>query len=94
MRACRVDANQKTIVEALRGVGATVTHTHMVGKGFVDIVVGYRRRNYLLEIKDPSQPKSKRVLTPDEKEWHDTWRGNAYVVETVSEALLVIGATK
>jgi hypothetical protein len=36
----RVDRNQAEIVEALREAGASVGHTHAVGHGFPDIVVG------------------------------------------------------
>ena len=36
----RVDRNQPEIVDALRKAGASVGHTHAVGKGFPDIVVG------------------------------------------------------
>lgn len=36
----RVDRNQPEIVEALRKVGASVGHTHAVGQGFPDVVVG------------------------------------------------------
>ncbi|MHC4753292.1 MAG: hypothetical protein ACYTFW_25940 [Planctomycetota bacterium] len=65
----------------------------MVGNGFPDIVVGYRGRNYLIEIKDGSKPPSKRKLTSDEREWHDTWRGAVYVANNTDEALEIIGAT-
>lgn len=36
----RADANQPQIVSALRAVSASVAHTHTIGKGFPDIVVG------------------------------------------------------
>ncbi len=36
----RVDRNQPEIVDALRQAGASVGHTHTVGQGFPDIVVG------------------------------------------------------
>lgn len=36
----RTDRNQAEIVKALRDAGASVGHTHTVGKGFPDIVVG------------------------------------------------------
>lgn len=36
----RVDRNQPEIVEALRKAGASVGHTHGVGQGFPDVVVG------------------------------------------------------
>ena len=36
----KVDINQPEIVAALREAGATVSHTHMVGHGFPDLVAG------------------------------------------------------
>lgn len=36
----RVDRNQPEIVKALREQGASVAHTHQIGQGFPDIVVG------------------------------------------------------
>jgi hypothetical protein len=91
-RAARIDANQNEVVQVLRDVGASVAITSMVGKGFPDIVVGFRGRNYLIEIKDGSKPPSKRKLTSDEREWHDTWRGTVYVANNSDEALEIIGA--
>ena len=91
-RAARVDANQPDIVKGLRAVGASVAHIHMVGQGLPDIIVGFRGVNYLLEIKDENKPPSKRRLTPDEKDWHDNWRGSVHVVNNEDEALRVIGA--
>lgn len=90
-RAAKVDANQAEIVAALRGAGASVQHLHTVGKGCPDILVGYRRQNILMEIKDGSLPPSRRGLTADELEWHDAWRGNVCVVNSVRDALGVIG---
>ncbi len=88
----RTDANQNEIVQALRDVGASVAITSAMGKGFPDIVAGYRGINYLIEIKDGSKSPSKRRLTPDEQEFHDLWRGAAIVVNDVDEALKAIGA--
>lgn len=89
-RAARVDGNQREIVRRLRLIGARVTSTAGVGNGFPDIVVGYRRRNYLFEIKDPAQPPNKRKLTPMEREWHRDWRGEAHVIESFEDALEVM----
>lgn len=36
----RVDKNQPEIVKAIRATGASVSHTHSLGHGFPDIVVG------------------------------------------------------
>lgn len=90
----KVDVNQKAIVKVLRSVGATVTPTHQLGKGFPDIVVGYRGTNFLIEIKDSEQPPSKRKLTPDEQKWHDDWRGTVHIVNNEQDALKAIGASK
>ena len=89
-RCARVDDNQAEIVKALRAIGATVTSTAGVGNGFVDLAVGYRGVNYLLEVKDGSKPPSARKLTPDEAKFHNGWRGKAHVVATVQEAINVV----
>lgn len=88
----RVDGNHPEIVRALRAVGATVQSLAAVGKGCPDLLVGFRGQNYALEIKDGSKPPSARKLTPDEKRWHDEWRGRVVVVESTDDALRVIGA--
>ena len=93
MQAKRIDSNQPEIVAKLRAVpGVVVFHTHEVGKGFGDIVCGFRGNNYIFEIKDPDKPKSKRKLTPKEKIFHETWPGQVDTIETAEEALLIMGA--
>lgn len=92
MRAARTDRNQTTIVQGLRGAGASVTILSMVGNGVPDILVGFRGINYLMEIKDWKKPPSKRKLTPLEQEFFDTWRGQVDKIETLDDALSVIGA--
>jgi hypothetical protein len=86
-----VDDNQKELVKGLRELGATVQHLHEVGKGCPDILVGYRGRNYLLEIKDSAKPPSKRRLTKDEKVWHGKWKGSVAVVCDLHQAAMAIG---
>lgn len=92
-RAAKIDRNQPEIVKALRQAGASVHPCHAAGQGFPDIAVGFRGRNYLLEIKDGNLAPSGRRLTPAQEEWHAAWRGDAVVVTTVSEALAAIGVT-
>ncbi len=87
----KVDANQSEIVQALRAVGASVAITSSLGNGFPDLVVGFRQRNYLLEVKDGNKPPSKRLLTEEEQRFFKTWSGSAYKVESVTDALTVIG---
>ena len=91
MRARRVDDNQAEIVSALRKVGATVQHLHTVGEGCPDILVGWRHQNLLFEIKDGSKVPSKPKLTPDEVEWHKRWKGVVYTIESLADALKVMG---
>ena len=90
--AAKVDRNQPEIVEALRLVGATVQPLHAVGKGCPDLAVGFRGVNYLIECKDGEKSPSRRVLTPDQVEFHTTWRGQIAVANSVKEALQIIGA--
>lgn len=89
-RIAKVDANQAEIVAALRKVGASVTPTHQIGNGFVDLVVGFRSRNYLFELKDGTKPPSARKLTDDEAIWFGNWRGEAHVVESAEQAIAIL----
>ncbi len=93
MRAARVDANQPEIVRALSGIGCSVKSLAPVGSGCPDLLVGYRGRNVLLEVKDGSKPPSARKLTPDEVLWHRAWRGQVCVVNDVQEALAAVLST-
>ena len=89
-RIARVDANQPDIVQALRQIGATVQPIHVIGKGCPDLLVGFRSRNYVLEVKDGAKVPSARKLTPDELRWHDDWRGEVFIVKNIYEAIEVI----
>lgn len=90
MKAPKVDANQGEIVEALRKVGCSVQLLHMVGKGCPDLLVGWQGLNIAIEVKDGSKPPSARKLTPDQQQWHDTWRGQVTVVCSADEALKAV----
>ena len=91
MRAAKVDDNQRAIVTALRGVGATVAHLHRVGMGCPDLMVGWRGTNYLMECKDGDKPLSAQKLTPMQQEFHAGWRGQICVVNSPEAALAAIG---
>ena len=93
-QAAKVDSNQKDIVKALRQVGAKVQPIHMVGKGVPDLLVAYRDRWFVMEVKDGSKPLSKQALTDDEAEWHDEFNQQAPVIvcNSIDSALLAIGA--
>jgi len=63
IRAAKVDSNQPEIVKALRKIGATVLITSQLKNAF-DILVGYRSRLFIIEIKDGTLVPSKRKLSP------------------------------
>lgn len=87
----KTDANQPAIVESLRQLpGVTVLILSAVGNGCPDICVGYKARNYLFEIKDPSQPKANKELKPDQKVFFESWTGNVQKVESLEEILKAI----
>lgn len=81
-----VDANQLEIVKALEAIGCIVLEVGWP----LDLLVGYRQRNWLLEVKDPEQPPSRRKLTDFQVTFFDEWRGQKAKVETVDEALAVV----
>jgi hypothetical protein len=85
-RAARADGNQTAIVQALRAVGALPYYI----KEPCDLIVGYRGKNTLLEIKNREGR-----LTKSQVEFIATWPGQIEVVYTVEEALkAVIGEYK
>lgn len=90
--ASKVDTNQTDIVQALRKVGCTVQILSMVGYGCPDILCGRAGQNYLLEIKDGAKSASRRKLTPDEMTWHETWRGQVAIVDSIEAALRAVDA--
>ena len=90
-RAARVDANQREVVAALRGAGATVQPLHAVGEGCPDLLVGKDGKNWLIEVKDGNKPPSAQKLTPQQEIWHRDWRGHRVVVNSPEAALGAIG---
>lgn len=92
-RAAKVDDNQREIVAALRRAGATVRDLSRVGEGCPDLLVGFRGRNWLVEVKRPKATGQRAGrTTPAQDEFLAGWRGHAVVVWTVEEALQAIGA--
>ena len=79
---CR-DSNEAEIILALRKHGASVYQLDRP----VDLLVGYDRQTYLMEVKQPGGK-----LTEGQCDFFDEWRGGiASVVRTVEEALGLIG---
>lgn len=77
------DQGEAAIILALRKHGASVYQLDRP----VDLLVGYERQTFLLEVKQPSGK-----LTEGQCDFFDEWKGGiASVVRNVEEALGLIG---
>jgi hypothetical protein len=83
------DGNEKEIVDALRHLGASVVRMDKP----CDLLVGYRGRNYLIEVKLPLGKRggsSHSQLNDDQKDFDKTWRGQFDVVRSTDEAIQLV----
>lgn len=80
------DLNQQEIVDALRKIGCTVL---VIGRP-LDLLVGHRKRNFLLEVKQANVSPSQKKKTDAQREFFKTWEGQARIVETAEEAIRVV----
>ena len=92
MRGRKTDANQASIVSALRQVGASVVDLSAVGRGVPDLLVGFRGRTYLLEVKNKL---GRNRLTADQDVFLAWWHGvPPIIVYNESDALTAIDAVR
>lgn len=90
--AKRRDDNEPPIVEALRKAGATVQLLEQPA----DLLVGFRGRNTLLEVKNPATRYGRgndnaAGTQHKQRAFRATWRGVVEVVTSPEEALRAIG---
>lgn len=87
MYAKRTDVNQRIIVETFRSMGATVIDTSSLGKGFPDLVVGYRNQTLLVEIKKDNKAK----FTVQQLEFLTKWNGGTVArIENQEQAIKLL----
>lgn len=79
----RKDSNQARLVDDLRKIGATVEI--LSGRGLPDLLVGFRRLNFLLEVKAPGGE-----LTRAQSDFFRLWRGQAAIVTALEDARMVL----
>ena len=95
-RARRVDENQLAIVQALRKIGACVIDLSAAGRGVMDLLVCYRGRVWMVEIKNPTKPKGDQMLKPAQIKLHKAI-GDAgcevHIVRNVDEAIALVTRT-
>ena len=92
-RAKRRDENEPDVVQALELCGAYVVRLDTP----CDLLVGFRGRWWLLEVKDGGKPPSERGLTRAQTGFRDDCQTHGLpfaVVEDVSAALAEIGAVR
>jgi hypothetical protein len=77
-----VDANQPDVVKALRKIGAEVTHMHQLGGGISDLLVSFRQRWYVMEVKSDDGE-----LNADQKVWIGKQRAPVYTVRSAEQAV-------
>ena len=89
------DFNEKSIVDALEKVGATIQRLNL--PGVPDLLVGYRQACFLIECKAEPGPRggtSHARLTPEQEKFFFWWNGQRAVVRSPEAALRVIGAVR
>lgn len=98
----RRDDNEPGIVKALEAIGAVVCRIDNFG--VPDLLVGYRGRTILLEVKNPSKTSKQRTrkgegvaenasgkMTDTQIKWWRTWLGGeAHVVTTPEQAIAIV----
>jgi len=82
------DNTEPAIVAALRQIpGVVVVRLDQP----VDLLVGFRGENHLLEVKTPTREGGPpRRLTRAEGDFFESWTGSAHVVTDAAEALRVV----
>lgn len=93
-RSARTDDNHSEIVSALRQCGAFVTSLAAVGKGCPDLLVGFRGRWMLIEVKNGKKSPSRRDLTDWQKDFHTdafTVGCGVHIVNNIDEAVALLG---
>jgi hypothetical protein len=78
------DGNEKEIIDALRAIGCSVYQLDRP----VDLLIGFRARNLLLECKMPG--KENRKDQQEQRDWMKAWNGQVRVVSSVNEAIAVV----
>lgn len=84
-RAARIDGTHREIVDVLRAMGASVLSLAAVGKGCPDLVVAFRGRTYLAEIKNGKLVGWR--LTNAQKRFRATWNAPIAVLDSVDTAV-------
>ena len=73
----RRDKNEKDIVDYFKRIGFSVARLNTP----LDLLVGYKKRNYLVEVKMPGKK-----LNDNQVEFVDEWKGQYIVISSIEDA--------
>lgn len=93
-RAARTDANHAEIAQAFRKLGCSFLSLAPLGKGAPDAAIGLYGLTILAEIKNGAKPPSARKLTPDQREFWDTWKGGVRLVPDLDAVVETVNLLK
>ena len=83
----RVDENKKTLIHTFIALGASVLNLSTVGRGCPDLLIGYKGKTVLVEIKS----NSKATFTEPQIKFMQEWRGGAVSrIDSVDAAIRLI----
>lgn len=82
-RKAKRDLSEPEIVRALEGVGMTVYRLDQP----VDLLCGYRGRNYLVECKTDQKRGGKNKKTELQAKFLEEWRGQAVILYDAQSAI-------
>ena len=82
--AGKVDANQQSIVDALKAAGVIVRSLATVGDGMSDLLCAVPQATFLIEVKMPGE-----TLTPKQKDWHRECPWRNHIAHSPEEALAI-----
>ena len=73
----RRDANEKEIVNYFNRIGFSVARLNTP----LDLLIGYKKRNYLVEVKMPGKK-----LNANQVEFTEGWKGQFIVISSIEDA--------
>jgi len=91
-RAKKIDSNQREIVKALRAIPGVTVQVDMS-----DILVGYKGKNYWIELKSPDNVSKKTgkvmdsAIKPSQVKLLKEWKGQYTICYNIDQILKEIG---
>lgn len=87
-RSFRKDKNQSSIIRSLKKINASVVDASNIGNGFPDLIIGYHKKTYLIEIKNKDNWYGKKGGSTSQKTFRTDWKGDQiYVFSSIEEII-------